>query len=136
MRLGKHISDPQTISTSSPQGCVLSPLLFSLYTNDCTSTHLSSKLLKFADDTTLIGLISGGDDSAYRWEIDHLVTRGSQNNPELSALKTVEMVVDHRRNLAPLTPVTQRDSPVDAVESFCFLGTFICQELKWEANTS
>ncbi|KAF7640557.1 hypothetical protein LDENG_00036170, partial [Lucifuga dentata] len=34
----------------------------------------SVKLLKFADDTTLIGLICGEDESAYRWEIDHLVT--------------------------------------------------------------
>ncbi|KAJ8356402.1 hypothetical protein SKAU_G00191960 [Synaphobranchus kaupii] len=32
----------------------------------CTSSHQSVKLLKFADDTTLIGLISKGDESAYR----------------------------------------------------------------------
>src|SRR4029434_6479049 len=54
VRLGKHVSDP--ISTGSPQVSVLSPLLFSLYTNSCTSSHQSVKLLKFADDTTLIGL--------------------------------------------------------------------------------
>eukprot|EP00064_Thunnus_orientalis_P013652 superscaffoldBa00002257_g13692 len=30
MKLGKHISDSLTISTSSPPGCVLPPLLFSL----------------------------------------------------------------------------------------------------------
>ncbi|KAK3545392.1 hypothetical protein QTP70_006945 [Hemibagrus guttatus] len=58
VRLGTHVSDPQHISTGSPQGCVLSPLLFSLYTNGCTSGHQSVKLLKFADDTTLIPLSS------------------------------------------------------------------------------
>ncbi|KAK3511626.1 hypothetical protein QTP70_013648 [Hemibagrus guttatus] len=66
VRLGTHVSDLQHISTGSPQGCVLSPLLFSLYTNGCTSGHQSVKILKFADDTTLIGLISDGDESAYR----------------------------------------------------------------------
>ncbi|KAK3556478.1 hypothetical protein QTP70_008332 [Hemibagrus guttatus] len=62
-RLGTHVSDLQHISTGFPQGCVLFPLLFSLYTNGCTSGHQSVKLLKFADDTTLIGLISDGDES-------------------------------------------------------------------------
>ena len=83
---------------------ILLLLLFSLYTNSCTSSHPSVKLLKFADDTTLIGLISGGDESDYRWEAANLVTWCSQNNLELNALKTVEMVVDFRKNTAPLTP--------------------------------
>ena len=61
-----------------------------------TSSDQSVKFLKFADNTTLIGLISGGDESAYRWEIDHLVTWCGQNNLELNILKTVEMVIDFR----------------------------------------
>src|SRR4029434_110081 len=134
VRLGKHVSDPRTISTGSPQGCVLSPLLFSLYTNSCTSSHQSVKLLKFADDTTLIGLISVGEESAYRWEIDNLVTWCGQNNLELNALKTVEMVVDFRKNPAPPNPITLSDAPVDSVESIRFLGTIISQDLKWELN--
>ncbi|XP_047194140.1 trace amine-associated receptor 1-like [Hippoglossus stenolepis] len=36
-----------------------------MYDQICTSSHQSVKLLKFADDPTLIGLISGGDESAY-----------------------------------------------------------------------
>ncbi|TWW65141.1 hypothetical protein D4764_21G0000410 [Takifugu flavidus] len=68
--LGKTVSDSITISTGSPQGCVLSPLLFSLYTNCCTSSHQSVKVIKFAEDTTLIGLISNGDETAYRRWLD------------------------------------------------------------------
>ncbi len=64
VRLGQFSSSTCMISTGAPQGCVLSPLLFSLYTNDCTYKDPSVKLLKFADDTTLIGLIQDGDESA------------------------------------------------------------------------
>ncbi|KAK3518406.1 hypothetical protein QTP86_003494, partial [Hemibagrus guttatus] len=136
VRLGTHVSDLQHISTGSPQGCVLSPLLFSLYTNGCTSGHQSVKLLKFADDTTLIGLISDGNESAYRGEIDRLVSWCSTNNLELNSLKTVEMTVDFRKDPAPRPPVNLCDSPVSSAESFCFLGTTITKELKWAQNIS
>ncbi len=132
VRLGKFSSSTRTISTGAPQGCVLSPLLFSLYTNDCTSKDPSVKLLKFANDTTLIGLIQDGDESAYRQEVKELAVWCSLHSLELNTLKTVEMIVDFRRKPPALPPLTIMNSTVTAVESFRFLGTTISQDLKWD----
>ncbi len=97
MRPGKLTSRTLTISTGAPQGCVLSPLLFSLYTNYCTSKDTSVKLRKFADDTTVIGLNEDGDESAYRQEVKELAILCSLNNLELNTFQTAEMTVDFRR---------------------------------------
>ncbi len=72
LRLSKLTSRTHTISTGALQGCVRSPSLFSLITNDCTSKDPSVKLQKFADDITVIGLIKDGDESAYRQEVEQL----------------------------------------------------------------
>uniref|UniRef100_A0AAV2LS28 Alkylated DNA repair protein AlkB homologue 8 N-terminal domain-containing protein n=1 Tax=Knipowitschia caucasica TaxID=637954 RepID=A0AAV2LS28_KNICA len=100
------------------------------------SCHDSVKLIKFADDTTLIGLISNNDESAYRREVDRLVSWCSGNNLELNAQKTVEMIVDFRKSTVPPPPPSVMDSPITSVESFRFLGTTITQDLKWEPTIS
>ena len=59
-----------------------------------------------------MGLISRGDESEYRREIERLQSWCSCKNLELNAR---EMVVDFRRNAAPPTPIMLGETPVAKV---------------------
>ncbi|KAK1792886.1 hypothetical protein P4O66_001617 [Electrophorus voltai] len=72
VRVGNCVSSTLTLSTGAPQGCVLSPLLCSLYTYDCAATSSSTIIVKFADDTVVMGLILDNNERAYLEEIKHL----------------------------------------------------------------
>ena len=91
-------SDTLYSNTGVPQGTlsttVLSPLLFSLYTSDCSSSIKSRSIVKFADETMLIGLISDDDNSKYVDESNKFATYCKTNFLELNVKKTKEMIFD------------------------------------------
>ncbi len=135
VRMGNNTSSPLTLNTGAPQGCVLSPLLYFLYTHDCTATHSSNVIVKFADDTTVIGLITDNDETAYREEVSTLAKLCQENHLSLNIDKTKELVVDYRRQSREHTPITIEKTPVERVNSFKFLGVHITKDLTWSAHT-
>ena len=122
VRIGDRTSSTVITNTGTPQGCVLSPLLFSLFTHDCAATHSSNLIVKFADDTTIVGLITGNDESAYREEVDTLTTWCQDNNLSLNISKTKEMIVDYRRRqVEEHAPLYINGSTVEKVSCFSLL---------------
>ncbi|KAK3546736.1 hypothetical protein QTP70_033528 [Hemibagrus guttatus] len=78
------ITSTTTLNTGAPQGCVLSLLLFTLLTHDCAAMHSSNHIIKFAYDTTMVGLISKNYESAYREEVQRLTAWCKANNLSLN----------------------------------------------------
>ncbi len=74
VKVGQFTSNSITLNIGAPQGCVLSPLLYSLYTHDCVSSHSSTSIVKFADDTVVLGLINNDDEAAYLDEVERLTS--------------------------------------------------------------
>jgi hypothetical protein len=64
VKVGNNISTLLILNTRASQGCVLSPLLYSLFTHDCVAMHASNSIIKFKDDTTVVGLSSYNNEIA------------------------------------------------------------------------
>ena len=88
VRMGPHLSSAIALNN------VLSPLLYSLYTYDNTPCYTTKSTIKFADDTTVVGLISGGDECVQRDEVHKLTLWCSANN---LTLNTKELILDFRK---------------------------------------
>ena len=116
------------------QGCVLSPLLYSLFTHDCVAMHASNPIIKFADDTTVVGLISNNDETAYREEVRALGLWCQENNLTLNVNKT-KMIVDFRKQQKEHSPIHIDGTVVERVENFKFLGVHITNKQKWSTHT-
>ncbi len=88
VKVGQFTSNSITLNVGAPQGCVLSPLLYSLYTHDCVSSHSSTSIVKFADDTVVLGLVSNNDEAAYLHEVERLTSWCQDNCLSLNVSKT------------------------------------------------
>lgn len=74
---------------------MFSPVLFTLLTHDCTARFSSNHIIKFADDTTVVSLITNDDDTLYREEVGQLIRWCKNNNLSLNVEKTKEVVLDY-----------------------------------------
>lgn len=62
------------LSTRPPQSCCLSPLLYSVFTQDRVAKYDNNSIITFADDITVIELIRDNDEKAYRMEVEELTS--------------------------------------------------------------
>ena len=59
VRLKECLSDTVVCSPSAPQGTVLSPVLFTLYTSDFCYNTVSCHMQKYSNDTAIVGCQGG-----------------------------------------------------------------------------
>jgi hypothetical protein len=136
VRFGTALSSSITTNTGAPQGCVLSPLLFTLYTSDCRSSDDSTRIFKYADDTVIVGQLNRkSNEEVYRQCIDNFVDWCSDNFLLLNTKKTKEIIFDFSKKEVTHDPIIISGEQIDVVESYKYLGSHIDCNLKWSINT-
>jgi hypothetical protein len=84
---------------------MLSPLRDSLFTHDCTARHDSNTIITFANDTTVVSLITDNGATTYTKEVRDLMVRCKDNNLSLNVIKTKEMIVEYRKRRTEHAPI-------------------------------
>ena len=126
------LSDTIISNTGAPQGTVLAPFLFTVYTSDCVSTSEKCPLVKFADDTEMAGLIDKDDDSAFLSQVESFVQYCDGNYLELNVGKTKEMLIDFRRTSTEPEPIVIKGMEVERASEYKYLGVMLDNKMTWE----
>ncbi len=131
----------QRVISGVPQGTVLGPILFVIYINDLLSCIQYSKGFSFADDTKLIGAISGEHSvKLLQEDLDTVIEWSDVNNMELHEKKFE--VVSYPLNTSKImrelpfyplsveycTPQGHIISPQDTVRD---LGVYVSSNRSW-----
>lgn len=134
VRVNKAVSSSILTNTGAPQGNVISPVLFTLYTNECRSNTADHVTIKFADDTAIVGLIQNNNESQYRDWVDQFADWCKASRLLLNMKKTKELIIDFRTGSHTHQNMVINGEGIEVVMNYKYLGTIIDDKLTWTCN--
>ena len=124
------------LNSGAPQGCILSPVLFSLHINDIQMNDALISLIKYADDLALIARLKDELSlTLYHTCIQKLCISLKERFLELNVTKTKELVLGNSQQ-NNLDLVIINNTNVERVDCFKYLGTHIDNKLNFDTHVN
>ena len=103
-------------NTGSPQGYVLSPLLFILYRDSCRSSKEGRYPVKFSDDTALLSPLQAPE-SDHGSALLAFVDWCDHNLLDLDVSKTKKLIINFKKNNDKPKPSIKQRKNVEIVDT-------------------
>ena len=127
---------PISVGSGVPQGSILGPLLFLIYSDQLCSLQLSvsTSLQLYADDILLFKPFKSVDDLvSLQDDIHSISSTVHQLGLRLNASKTKLLVISRKR-LPPTLSLTVNNQLIQQAKSVTYLGVQISSDLTWAAH--
>ena len=138
VKTGSGSSEPFSVKRGVRQGCVLSPILFNLYTDkifreDLAGIRIGDEVysnLRYADDTVLVA----ESEEELQQLVDEIKERSGRHGLKMNVKKTKTMVI--RRDVKEVCKVNiQVDGKIlEQVEEYLYLGHIVTEDGKCETE--
>jgi len=120
------------ITGGTPQGSIVSPILFAILLSSLKPLDNQTFYFKYADDLTIVQSTENPpDNKRLAVELNHVVDWCTKNKMIINESKTHIMHISNRKTPTPPL-VVLNDEPLTCVESAKLLGIFIQTNLKWD----
>lgn len=132
-------SQTRLVNAGVPQGSVIGPTLFLLYINDLPD-NIVSKLVMYADDTTLFNSLDKPRDQLQKQQMRETLNRDLQTVHEwgqqwlvsFNSSKTKSMRHTRSRDASHQVGLQMCGTVLDEQESISLLGLTVCRDLSWK----
>lgn len=126
-------SEWHKVVSGVPQGSVIGPLLFCLSVAALQPKCNNSKILKYADDVTLLHFIRNDNDDSLQLEMNNILEWSKVAGLPLNISKCSVMNIVTKRSIHT-RPIVADAAVVPTVESVKILGVRFSNNLRWEAH--
>ena len=130
--IGGISSEVRNVLIGTPQGSCISPLLFSIYTNDLITFLTNPTNVLYADDTTIVttAVETISLETITNNYLQRVISWSNFNKLSLNASKSKCVLFTNRYNVIPPT-IRINQASIGLVDSYSYLGIDIDSKLKF-----